>query len=143
MQLSPSTPSQPQAFEIGETSQKSAIKCHEEQIQGIQCYLEEIPPEHFEQIENGIEGLGMHPKRASTMKHRLMTQDAIRKKYAGDLLSVKGAITITHDPVLVYILRGCPSFHDQVMEKKSNEKKLEDIPVVKEFPDVFPEDTTL
>ncbi|GJT79595.1 putative reverse transcriptase domain-containing protein [Tanacetum coccineum] len=28
----------------------------------------------------------------------------------------------------------------QVMEKKSNEKKLEDIPVVKEFPNVFPED---
>ncbi|GJZ51152.1 hypothetical protein Tco_0605667 [Tanacetum coccineum] len=36
----------------------STIKRHEEQIQGIQCYLEEIPPEHFEQIENGIEGLG-------------------------------------------------------------------------------------
>ncbi|GJZ54386.1 reverse transcriptase domain-containing protein [Tanacetum coccineum] len=58
MQLSPSTPSQPQALEIGETSQKSAIKRHEEQIQGIQGYLEEIPPEHFEQIKNGIEGLG-------------------------------------------------------------------------------------
>ncbi|GJY52033.1 hypothetical protein Tco_0442880 [Tanacetum coccineum] len=58
MQLSPSTPSQPQTLEIGETSRKSAIKRHEEQIQGIQCYLEEIPPEHFEQIENGIEGLG-------------------------------------------------------------------------------------
>ncbi|GJX03174.1 putative reverse transcriptase domain-containing protein [Tanacetum coccineum] len=28
----------------------------------------------------------------------------------------------------------------RVKEKKSNEKKLEDIPVVKEFPDVFPED---
>ncbi|GJR75384.1 putative reverse transcriptase domain-containing protein [Tanacetum coccineum] len=51
------TPSQPQALEIGETSRKSAIKCHEEQIQGIQGYLEEIPPERFEQIENGIEGL--------------------------------------------------------------------------------------
>ncbi|GJR93715.1 hypothetical protein Tco_0265889 [Tanacetum coccineum] len=25
---------------------------------GIQCYLEEIPPERFEQIENSIEGLG-------------------------------------------------------------------------------------
>ncbi|GJT75073.1 hypothetical protein Tco_1041798 [Tanacetum coccineum] len=58
MQLSPSTPSQPQALEIGETSRKSAIKRHEEQIQGIQGYLEEIPPERFEQIENGIEGLG-------------------------------------------------------------------------------------
>ncbi|GJT51916.1 reverse transcriptase domain-containing protein [Tanacetum coccineum] len=58
MQLSPSTPSQPQALEIGETSRKSIIKRHEEQIQGIQCYLEEIPPERFEQIENCIEGLG-------------------------------------------------------------------------------------
>ncbi|GJS20138.1 putative reverse transcriptase domain-containing protein [Tanacetum coccineum] len=28
----------------------------------------------------------------------------------------------------------------QVMEKKSDEKRLKDIPVVKEFPDVFPED---
>ncbi|GJU86742.1 ribonuclease H-like domain-containing protein [Tanacetum coccineum] len=52
MQLSPSTPSQPQVLEIGETSRKSAIKRHEEQIQGIQGYLEEIPPERFEQIEN-------------------------------------------------------------------------------------------
>ncbi|GKF34670.1 hypothetical protein Tco_0107870, partial [Tanacetum coccineum] len=25
---------------------------------GIQGYLEEIPPERFEQIENGVEGLG-------------------------------------------------------------------------------------
>ncbi|GJW94001.1 putative reverse transcriptase domain-containing protein [Tanacetum coccineum] len=58
MQLSPSTLSQPQTLEIGETSQKLAIKQHEEQIQGIQCYLEEIPPERFEQIKNSIEGLG-------------------------------------------------------------------------------------
>ncbi|GKC27563.1 putative reverse transcriptase domain-containing protein [Tanacetum coccineum] len=28
----------------------------------------------------------------------------------------------------------------QIMEKKSDEKRLEDIPVVKEFPEVFPED---
>ncbi|GKC36845.1 hypothetical protein Tco_1049229 [Tanacetum coccineum] len=28
----------------------------------------------------------------------------------------------------------------QVMEKKSDEKRLEDIPVVREFPEVFPED---
>ncbi|GJU12019.1 hypothetical protein Tco_1134415 [Tanacetum coccineum] len=49
MQLSPSTPSQPQALkDLGETSQKSAIKRHEEQIQGIQCYLKEIPPERLE-----------------------------------------------------------------------------------------------
>ncbi|GJU78680.1 putative reverse transcriptase domain-containing protein [Tanacetum coccineum] len=39
-----------------------------------------------------------------------------------------------------YISQGCQVFMIQVMEKKSDKKKLEDIPVVKEFPDVFPED---
>ncbi|GJR93821.1 putative nucleotidyltransferase, ribonuclease H [Tanacetum coccineum] len=39
-----------------------------------------------------------------------------------------------------YISRGCQVFMIQVMEKKSDEKRLEDIPVVKEFPDVFPKD---
>ncbi|GKA98295.1 hypothetical protein Tco_0826232 [Tanacetum coccineum] len=57
------------ALEIGETSRKSAIKRHEEQIQGIQCYLEEIPPEHFEQIENGIEGLDCPKEHQQKKKH--------------------------------------------------------------------------
>ncbi|GJR01954.1 hypothetical protein Tco_0524938 [Tanacetum coccineum] len=39
-----------------------------------------------------------------------------------------------------YISKGCQVFIAQVMEKKSNEKRLEDIPVVREFPEVFPED---
>ncbi|GJY50815.1 reverse transcriptase domain-containing protein [Tanacetum coccineum] len=39
-----------------------------------------------------------------------------------------------------YISRGCQVFMIQVMENKLDEKKLKDIPVVKEFPDVFPED---
>ncbi|GJZ89792.1 putative reverse transcriptase domain-containing protein [Tanacetum coccineum] len=37
-----------------------------------------------------------------------------------------------------YISRGYQVFIAQVMEKKSDEKRLEDIPVVKEFPEVFP-----
>ncbi|GKB60191.1 putative reverse transcriptase domain-containing protein [Tanacetum coccineum] len=39
-----------------------------------------------------------------------------------------------------YISRGCQLFIIQVMEKKSDEKRLEDIPVVREFPEVFLED---
>nr|GEU74409.1 putative reverse transcriptase domain-containing protein [Tanacetum cinerariifolium] len=39
-----------------------------------------------------------------------------------------------------YISRGCQVFIAQVMEKKSEEKQLEDIPVVREFLEVFPED---
>ncbi|GKD59168.1 reverse transcriptase domain-containing protein [Tanacetum coccineum] len=39
-----------------------------------------------------------------------------------------------------YISRGYQVFVAQVMEKKSDEKRLENIPVVREFPEVFPED---
>nr|GEY19758.1 reverse transcriptase domain-containing protein [Tanacetum cinerariifolium] len=39
-----------------------------------------------------------------------------------------------------YISRGCQVLIAQVMEKKSDEKGLEDIPVVREFLEVFPEE---
>ncbi|GJY55186.1 putative reverse transcriptase domain-containing protein [Tanacetum coccineum] len=39
-----------------------------------------------------------------------------------------------------YISRGCQVFVAQIMEKKSDEKRLEDIPVVREFLEVFPDD---
>ncbi|GKC99083.1 hypothetical protein Tco_1169358 [Tanacetum coccineum] len=39
-----------------------------------------------------------------------------------------------------YISRGGQVFIAQIMEKKSDEKRLEDIPVVREFPEVFLED---
>ncbi|GKE59670.1 hypothetical protein Tco_1498855 [Tanacetum coccineum] len=55
---SSSTPFQPQTFEIGESSQKSTIERHEEQILDIVNSLYAIPIERIEHIENGIEGLG-------------------------------------------------------------------------------------
>nr|GEZ30229.1 putative reverse transcriptase domain-containing protein [Tanacetum cinerariifolium] len=39
-----------------------------------------------------------------------------------------------------YISKGCQVFIAQVMEKKSGEKQLENVPVVREFPDAFPEE---
>nr|GEV63808.1 reverse transcriptase domain-containing protein [Tanacetum cinerariifolium]GEW92390.1 reverse transcriptase domain-containing protein [Tanacetum cinerariifolium] len=39
-----------------------------------------------------------------------------------------------------YISRGCQIFIAKVMEKKTDEKRLEDIPVVREFLEVFPEE---
>ncbi|GJV62653.1 reverse transcriptase domain-containing protein [Tanacetum coccineum] len=39
-----------------------------------------------------------------------------------------------------YISQGCQVFIAHVMEKKLDKKRLEDIPVVREFPNVFPED---
>ncbi|GJT60963.1 hypothetical protein Tco_1004496 [Tanacetum coccineum] len=54
---SSSTPFQPQAFEIGETSRKSTIERHEEQIQDILNSLDALPIKRIDHIKNGIEGL--------------------------------------------------------------------------------------
>ncbi|GJR05973.1 hypothetical protein Tco_0528957 [Tanacetum coccineum] len=54
---SSSTPFQPQTFEIGETSRKSTIERHEEQILDILNSLDAIPIERIEHYENGIEAL--------------------------------------------------------------------------------------
>nr|GFB99540.1 putative reverse transcriptase domain-containing protein [Tanacetum cinerariifolium] len=39
-----------------------------------------------------------------------------------------------------YVERGCHLFLAHVMEKKSKEKRLEDVPVIRDFPEVFPDD---
>ncbi|GJV09409.1 hypothetical protein Tco_1347065 [Tanacetum coccineum] len=54
---SSSTPFQPQTFEIGESSQKSTIERHEEQILDILNSIDAIPIERIKHIENRIEGL--------------------------------------------------------------------------------------
>ncbi|GKF10092.1 putative reverse transcriptase domain-containing protein [Tanacetum coccineum] len=47
---------------------------------------------------------------------------------------------ILYDKKVVHIPINGETLIIRVIEKKSDEKGLEDIPVVKEFPDVFPED---
>ncbi|GKB45151.1 hypothetical protein Tco_0890093, partial [Tanacetum coccineum] len=39
-----------------------------------------------------------------------------------------------------YIKRGCCTFLAHITEKKSEERGLEDVPIVHDFPEVFPED---
>ncbi|GJS61479.1 putative reverse transcriptase domain-containing protein [Tanacetum coccineum] len=39
-----------------------------------------------------------------------------------------------------YVEKGCELFLAQVTEQESKEKRLEDVPVVRDFPEVFPED---
>ncbi|GJZ07700.1 hypothetical protein Tco_0541493 [Tanacetum coccineum] len=51
-----STP--PKLFEIGESSQKTHLECHEEQIETILNHLDELPLKCIEHMEDKIEGLG-------------------------------------------------------------------------------------
>ncbi|GJV84558.1 hypothetical protein Tco_1524456 [Tanacetum coccineum] len=55
---SSSTSAPPYVFEIGESSHKMHLVCHEEQIEIILNYLDELPLERIEHMEDKIEGLG-------------------------------------------------------------------------------------
>ncbi|GKC77482.1 hypothetical protein Tco_1128256, partial [Tanacetum coccineum] len=55
---SSSTSTLPQAFEIGESSHKTSLEPHEEQIKEILNHLDELSLDRIEHIEDKIEGLG-------------------------------------------------------------------------------------
>ncbi|GJU86572.1 hypothetical protein Tco_1294118 [Tanacetum coccineum] len=55
---SSSTPTLPQAFEIGESSRKTSLERHEEQIKEILNHLDELSLDRIEYMEDKIEGLG-------------------------------------------------------------------------------------
>nr|GEX60124.1 hypothetical protein [Tanacetum cinerariifolium] len=57
-QSSFSTSTRPQIFEIEESSRKTSLERHEEQIEGIQNHLDKLSLDRIEHIENKIEGLG-------------------------------------------------------------------------------------
>ncbi|GKE56050.1 hypothetical protein Tco_1495235, partial [Tanacetum coccineum] len=48
----------PQEFEMGESSHKTSMECHEEQIEEILNHLDELSLDRIEHIEDKIEGLG-------------------------------------------------------------------------------------
>ncbi|GKF27781.1 hypothetical protein Tco_0094123, partial [Tanacetum coccineum] len=54
---SSSTYALPQAFEIGESSRKTSLERHEEQIEEILNHLDELSLDRIEHIEEKIKGL--------------------------------------------------------------------------------------
>ncbi|GKG29920.1 hypothetical protein Tco_0419818, partial [Tanacetum coccineum] len=48
----------PQVFEIGESSHKTSLECHGEQIETILNHLDDLPLERIEHMENKTEGIG-------------------------------------------------------------------------------------
>ncbi|GKB23701.1 hypothetical protein Tco_0863102 [Tanacetum coccineum] len=100
---SSSTSSLPQVFEIDESSQKTSVERHEEQIEEILNHLGELSLDRIKHIEDKVKGLRkgrdtelgykkanrhcgfitkMPPKKTSTSEAPAMTQAAIRKLVA-------------------------------------------------------------
>ncbi|GKA67918.1 hypothetical protein Tco_0767835 [Tanacetum coccineum] len=95
---SSSTSTLPQEFEMGESSRKTSVERHEEQIEEILNHLYELSLDRIEHIEDNIEGLGkgrnklskrsrMPPKRTSTFEAPAMTQAAIKKLVADSVFA--------------------------------------------------------
>ncbi|GJY20564.1 hypothetical protein Tco_0393130 [Tanacetum coccineum] len=75
------TPTPPQIYKLGKSSIKMRVKHHEEQIESILEYLEELSFHYIEKIEERL----MPPKRTSTSEAPTMTQAAIRKLVADSI----------------------------------------------------------
>nr|GEW71111.1 reverse transcriptase domain-containing protein [Tanacetum cinerariifolium] len=71
-----STSALPQEFKIGESSRKTSLKRHEDQIEEILNHLDELSLDRIENIEYNVEDLGKAPA---------MTQDAIKKLVANSV----------------------------------------------------------
>nr|GEV26011.1 hypothetical protein [Tanacetum cinerariifolium] len=87
-QSSSSTPTLPQEFKIGESSHKTGLARHEEQIEEILNHLDELSLDRIKNIEDNIKGLEKEclPKgnsasaaSASASEAPAMTQAAIRQ----------------------------------------------------------------
>ncbi|GJR40479.1 hypothetical protein Tco_1216163 [Tanacetum coccineum] len=200
-QSSSSTSALPQAFEIGESSRKTSLERHEEQIEEILNHLDELSLDRIEHIKDKIEGLGNGraaikklvadsvfaalEAQAATCKF-INTIQIKEKSFQKELFglirwferteSVFSCSNCTEDckeletlcPIMVpnsekrieVFIGGLPQSIEgnvtaskpQTLEeainiakrlidqKKSDEERLEDIPVVREFLEVFPED---
>ncbi|GJZ25358.1 hypothetical protein Tco_0569611 [Tanacetum coccineum] len=74
----------PYVFEIGESSRKTHLERHEEQIETILNHLDELPLECIEHMEDKIEGLGNGPVVIQQDFDQLETElQEARKQIAG------------------------------------------------------------
>ncbi|GJS78715.1 hypothetical protein Tco_0728596 [Tanacetum coccineum] len=87
-------------------------------------------------------------------KQTMCEQEIIRIPWGNETLIVHGDESnqghearlhiISYTKTQEYMLKGCPAFLANVTTKetkdKSKEKRLEDLPIIQDFPDVFPED---
>ncbi|GJR71320.1 hypothetical protein Tco_0083685 [Tanacetum coccineum] len=180
---SSSTSALPQEFEIGESSRKTSLERHKEQIEEILNNLDELSLHRIEHIVEKIEGLGkgrviiqqdFDNLEAELQEYcylkKLYPDGIILPTYWGKKFLKKEAYKITWvEFKKLLIKKYCPRTEVQkmenefyhltvkgnelqgiieknfeignvIMEKKSDEKILEDIPLVKEFLEVFPED---
>ncbi|GJQ96953.1 putative reverse transcriptase domain-containing protein [Tanacetum coccineum] len=83
------------------------------------------------------------------IKHDVMIvygEKVVRIPYGNKMLIVESDKGVSRLNVILcikarkYVERGCHLFFEHVTENKSKEKRMEDVPVIRDFPEVFPEE---
>ncbi|GJY41429.1 reverse transcriptase domain-containing protein [Tanacetum coccineum] len=90
---SSSTSALPQDFKIGESSRKTSLERHEEQIEEILNHLDELSLDRIESKD--LEKVVMPPKRTSIFEASAMTQAAIKKLVADSVAAALEAQAAT------------------------------------------------
>nr|GEU55675.1 reverse transcriptase domain-containing protein [Tanacetum cinerariifolium] len=95
----------------------------------------QVPSDHKRKFEDRRTFINNNDCNTNTNNRYIIGMDWLSKYHAKIICDEK----VVHIPINgeTLIIQGDRT---QVMEKKSDEKRLEKIPVVREFPDVFPED---
>ncbi|GKA83277.1 hypothetical protein Tco_0804872 [Tanacetum coccineum] len=109
----------------------------------------------FENTSRNNQNQQQQNKRQNTSKaYTVGTEDPVRISWGNETLIVHGDGSnrgyearlhiISYFKTQEYMLKGCPVFLAHVttkeVEDKSEKKRLEDVPIVRDFPEVFPED---
>nr|GEZ94651.1 reverse transcriptase domain-containing protein [Tanacetum cinerariifolium] len=123
-------PTPPQIYELGKSSIKMRVKHHEEQVESILNYLEELSFHRIEKIEERLvngwiiiprDFDKMPPKRTSTSEALAMTQAAIKKlvadSVATDLKAQAATMANTNNPNRNFRLRRTPIARKCTYEK--------------------------
>ncbi|GKB36154.1 reverse transcriptase domain-containing protein [Tanacetum coccineum] len=77
---SSTTSALPQEFEIGESSRKTSLERHDEQIKEILNHLDELSLDHIEHIEDKIEGKDNKETKRSKNSQKLTRNERDKKK---------------------------------------------------------------
>ncbi|GJY41691.1 putative reverse transcriptase domain-containing protein [Tanacetum coccineum] len=128
---SSSTSALPQAFEIGESSRKTSLERHEDQIEEILNHLDELSLDCIEHIEDKIEESRTQIAKLQRKQMGKYSKISLARFRIANLEQIIEKIQV-FDDVIGY------EMVIQVLEKKSDKKRLEDIPEVNEIPNRYP-----
>ncbi|GJS00696.1 putative reverse transcriptase domain-containing protein [Tanacetum coccineum] len=107
------------------------------------CWTLHPPPISVRLSATSVESLGIRQGHTRNRCPKKIKQKNIGKFVVRSLCAIQGcrsAKVISCIKARKYVERGCHLFLTHVTENKSKEKRIEDVPVIRDFPEMFPDE---